>query len=80
MLLDSSANIAFKKRHSEVIKTLPQAEEIWISPIVLARIIMTVRREIAEPRCETSAWSCKDPIRTRAVMVRGASPLAEGSS
>ena len=32
LLLDSSAYIAFKKRHPEVIETLPQAEEIWISP------------------------------------------------
>ena len=28
---------------------------------------MTVRREIAEPRCETSARSREDPMRTRAV-------------
>ena len=28
---------------------------------------MTVRREIAEPRCETGAWSLEDPMRTRAV-------------
>ena len=38
LLLDSSAYIAFKKRHSEVIETLPQAEEIWISPIVLGEL------------------------------------------
>jgi tRNA(fMet)-specific endonuclease VapC len=38
LLLDSSAYIAFKKRHPEVIKTLPQAEEIWISPIVLGEL------------------------------------------
>ena len=28
---------------------------------------MTVRREIAEPRCETSARSREDPMRTREV-------------
>jgi hypothetical protein len=28
---------------------------------------MTVRCEIAEPRCETGARSCEDPMRTRAV-------------
>ena len=38
LLLDSSAYIAFKKRHPEVIETLPQAEEIWISPIVLGEL------------------------------------------
>jgi tRNA(fMet)-specific endonuclease VapC len=38
LLLDSSAYIAFKKRHIEVIEVLPQAEEIWISPIVLGEL------------------------------------------
>ena len=38
LLLDSSAYIAFKKRHPEVTETLPQAEEIWISPIVLGEL------------------------------------------
>jgi predicted nucleic acid-binding protein len=38
LLLDSSAYIAFKKRHHEVIETLPQTEEIWISPIVLGEL------------------------------------------
>lgn len=38
LLLDSSAYIAFKKRHPEVIEALPQAEEIWISPIVLGEL------------------------------------------
>ena len=38
LLLDSSAYIAFKKRHPEVIETLPQTEEIWISPIVLGEL------------------------------------------
>ena len=38
LLLDSSAYIAFKKKHPEVIETLPQAEEIWISPIVLGEL------------------------------------------
>jgi predicted nucleic acid-binding protein len=38
LLLDSSAYFAFKKRHFEVIETLPQAEEIWISPIVLGEL------------------------------------------
>ena len=38
LLLDSSAYIAFKRRHPEVIETLPQAEEIWISPIVLGEL------------------------------------------
>jgi tRNA(fMet)-specific endonuclease VapC len=34
----SSAYIAFKKRHPEVVDTLPQAEEIWVSPIVLGEL------------------------------------------
>ncbi len=38
LLLDSSAYIAFKKRHLEVVETLTQAEEIWISPIVLGEL------------------------------------------
>jgi tRNA(fMet)-specific endonuclease VapC len=38
LLLDSSAYIAFKKRHPEVVETLPQAEEIWVSPIVLGEL------------------------------------------
>ena len=38
LLLDSSAYIAFKKRHPEVVETLPQAEVIWISPIVLGEL------------------------------------------
>ena len=38
LLLDSSAYIAFKKSHPEVIETLPQAEEIWMSPIVLGEL------------------------------------------
>jgi len=38
LLLDSSAYIAFKKRHPEIIETLPQVEEIWISPIVLGEL------------------------------------------
>jgi tRNA(fMet)-specific endonuclease VapC len=38
LLLDSSAYIAFKKRHPEVTEILPQAEEIWISPIVLGEL------------------------------------------
>ena len=38
LLLDSSAYIAFKKRHPEVIEILPQAEEICISPIVLGEL------------------------------------------
>jgi tRNA(fMet)-specific endonuclease VapC len=38
LLLDSSAYFAFKKRHFEVIETLPQAEELWISPIVLGEL------------------------------------------
>ena len=38
LLLDSSAYIAFKTRHPEVIETLPQAEEIWMSPIVLGEL------------------------------------------
>jgi tRNA(fMet)-specific endonuclease VapC len=38
LLLDSSAYIAFKKRHPDVIETLPQAEEIWMSPIVLGEL------------------------------------------
>lgn len=38
LLLDSSAYIAFKKRHPEIVETLPQAEEIWVSPIVLGEL------------------------------------------
>ena len=38
LLLDSSAYIGFKKKHPAVIETLPQAEEIWISPIVLGEL------------------------------------------
>jgi predicted nucleic acid-binding protein len=38
LLLDSSAYIAFKKRHPTVIETLPHTEEIWISPIVLGEL------------------------------------------
>lgn len=38
LLLDSSAYIAFKKRHHEVVEILPQAEVIWISPIVLGEL------------------------------------------
>jgi tRNA(fMet)-specific endonuclease VapC len=38
LLLDSSAYIAFKKKHPEVIEALPQAEEIWMSPIVLGEL------------------------------------------
>lgn len=38
LLLDSSAYIAFKKNHPDVIETLPQVEEIWISPIVLGEL------------------------------------------
>ena len=38
LLLDNSAYIAFKKRHPEVMETLPQAEEIWVSPIVLGEL------------------------------------------
>lgn len=37
-LLGSSASIAFKKRHPEVLEILPQAEEIWLSPIVLGEL------------------------------------------
>lgn len=38
LLLDSSAYIAFKKRHPEVIEILPQADVIFISPIVLGEL------------------------------------------
>ena len=38
LLWDTSAYIAFKKTPPDVIKTLPQAEEIWISPIVLGEL------------------------------------------
>ena len=37
-LLDSSASIAFKQTHPEVLEILPQAEEIWLSPIVLGEL------------------------------------------
>jgi hypothetical protein len=36
LLLDSSAYIAFKKRHPEVIETLPQAEEILYMILALS--------------------------------------------
>ncbi len=38
LLLDSSAYIAFKKRHPEVIEILQQAELIFLSPIVLGEL------------------------------------------
>ena len=38
LLLDSSAYIAFKKRHPEVLEILSHAEEIWLSPIVLGEL------------------------------------------
>ena len=38
LLLDSSAYIAFKKRHPEVLEPLSQTEEIWLSPIVLGEL------------------------------------------
>ncbi len=38
LLLDRSAYIAFKKRHPEVLEILPQAEEIWLSQIVLGEL------------------------------------------
>jgi tRNA(fMet)-specific endonuclease VapC len=38
LLLDSSAYIAFKKRHPEVIEILPRAELIFVSPIVLGEL------------------------------------------
>ena len=38
LLLDSSAYVAFKKRHPEIVETIPQAEEIWVSPIVLGEL------------------------------------------
>jgi tRNA(fMet)-specific endonuclease VapC len=38
LLLDSSAYIAFKIRHHDIIETLPQIEEIWMSPIVLGEL------------------------------------------
>ena len=38
LLLDSSASIAFKQTHPEVLEILPQAEEIWLSPIVLGEL------------------------------------------
>ena len=37
-LLDSSASIAFKQTHPEVLEILPQAEEILLSPIVLGEL------------------------------------------
>lgn len=37
-LPDTSASIAFKQRHPEVLEILPQAEEIWLSPIVLGEL------------------------------------------
>ncbi|MCC6966027.1 MAG: type II toxin-antitoxin system VapC family toxin [Nitrospira sp.] len=38
LLLDSSAYIAFKRQHPEVTEILPQAELIFISPIVLGEL------------------------------------------
>jgi predicted nucleic acid-binding protein len=38
LLLDSSAYIAFKKNHPAVLDVLPQAEAIFISPIVLGEL------------------------------------------
>ena len=38
LLLDSSAYIAFKKRHPEVIEILQQAEMIFLCPIVLGEL------------------------------------------
>jgi tRNA(fMet)-specific endonuclease VapC len=38
LLLDSSAYIAFKKRHPEVIDILQQAELIFLCPIVLGEL------------------------------------------
>lgn len=38
LLLDSSAYIAFKKRHPEAIDILQQAELIFLSPIVLGEL------------------------------------------
>lgn len=38
LLLDSSAYIAVKKKHPEVITILSQTDEIWISPIVLGEL------------------------------------------
>lgn len=38
LLLDSSAYIAFKKNHPAALDVLPQAEEIFISPIVLGEL------------------------------------------
>ena len=35
--------------------------------LALARLFMTIRGEIAQPRCETGARSPEDPKRTRAV-------------
>jgi tRNA(fMet)-specific endonuclease VapC len=52
LLLDSSAYIAFKKRHPDIIETLPQIEEIWMSPIVLGELragfLQGSKREINE--------------------------------
>ena len=52
-LLDSSASIAFKQTHPEVLGILPQAEEIWLSPIVLGELradfLQGSKRESNEP-------------------------------
>ena len=41
----------------------PSVRPLYAQPA----LFMTVRREIAEPRRETGAWSPEDPMRTRAV-------------
>jgi predicted nucleic acid-binding protein len=38
LLLDSSAYVAFKKRHLAILDTLAQADEIMMSPIVLGEL------------------------------------------
>jgi len=38
LLLDSSAYIAFKKRHPEVLNILAQADRIFVNPIVLGEL------------------------------------------
>ncbi len=52
LLLDSSAYIAFKKRHLEVVEILQQAELIFLCPIVLGELragfLQGAKRDINE--------------------------------
>ncbi len=57
ILLDSSAYIAFKKRHAAVLELLAQADEIVMSPIVLGELragfLQGSKREMNERELRT---------------------------